>query len=322
MNHKTSFVMLKKALIVVFSIIVMLTFVMPESVDSVQASSNSSKYKWSPNKAPNYVLRIGKAKVGHKPKAGTVKYSKLDKYGRTRTVTANVTYKMIEKSAGWREPIPEKEAPAGWGHNRKAKIKLYNGRIYRGYLYNRSHLLADSLGGHAIRKNLITGTRTQNVGANDGKGGMAFTERKVVNYLSSHKSITAYYRATPIYFGKELLPRAVVVDVKTSNSAINMRAVVYNYARGYSINYLTGSSKGNGAIGKQPQRKRASKKPKRKIHRKKPNYKKGKMVYITRTGKKYHSCRNCRGLSRARSVSRVSINNAKMQGLRPCNLCW
>lgn len=101
----------------------------------------------------------------------TRSYSKLDSMGRTKRVVGNINYKLVRDSAGWREDIPESEDPSGWPRNNKIiKIKLYNGRTYRGYGWNRSHLIADSLGGKAIRRNLITGTRMQNVGANDGKG--------------------------------------------------------------------------------------------------------------------------------------------------------
>ena len=39
----------------------------------------------------------------------------------------------------------------------------------------------------------------QNVGANDGIGGMAYTERKVVNYLYKHHDVSVYYSAMPVY---------------------------------------------------------------------------------------------------------------------------
>ena len=138
---------------------------------------------------------------------------------------------MVKESAGWREEFAEDAEPSGWGKNRIVEIKLYNGKYYRGFLWNRSHLIADSLGGRAIRRNLITGTRMQNVGANNGKGGMAYTERKVVNYLYRHHKVSVYYSATPIYKGKELIPRSVIVDIKSSDKKLNERVIVYNAQR-------------------------------------------------------------------------------------------
>jgi len=107
-----------------------------------------------------------------------------------------------------------------------------------------SHLIADSLGGRAFRRNLITGTRMQNVGANDGRGGMAYTERKVVNYLYRHHKASVYYSANPVYKGKELVPRSVIVDIQSSDGEINERVIVlYNAAKGFKINYKKGMAR-------------------------------------------------------------------------------
>ncbi len=45
-------------------------------------------------------------------------------------------------------------------------------------------------------------------------------------------------------------------------------------------------------------------------------------VYITPTGKKYHSYSGCRGLSNAKSVSTVKASVAAKRGLDPCNFCY
>jgi uncharacterized membrane protein YvbJ len=44
-------------------------------------------------------------------------------------------------------------------------------------------------------------------------------------------------------------------------------------------------------------------------------------VYVTPTGKKYHSYSGCRGLSNAKSVSTVKASVAAKRGLEPCNFC-
>ena len=207
------------------------------------ASKKPSKYTWKEKAAPNYVVKVGKARVSGKPKKGTIKYSKLDKYGRTRRAVGNITYKMVRASAGWRQEFEEGSDPSGWGENRIVKIKLYNGKYYKGFLWNRSHLIADSLGGRAFRRNLITGTRMQNVGANNGSGGMAYTERKVVNYLYRHHNASVFYSANPVYKGKELVPRSVIVDIKSSDGKLNERVIVYNAAKGFKINYRKGMAK-------------------------------------------------------------------------------
>lgn len=227
----------------IVSLLIAFVMIVSASTPTFAAAKTPSKYVWKEKVAPNYVVKIGKAKVSGKPKKGVIKYSKLDKYGRTRRVVGNITYGMVKKSAGWREEFAEGSNPSGWGKNRIVKIKLYNGKYYKGYLWNRSHLIADSLGGRAIRKNLITGTRMQNVGANNGKGGMAYTERKVVNYLYKHHKVSVYYSANPIYKAKEKVPRSVIVDIKSSDNKLNERVIVYNAAKGFKLNYKTGMPK-------------------------------------------------------------------------------
>lgn len=195
-------------------------------------------------------------------KSGEVRYSRLDSLGRTGEVIANINYDMINKSAGHRDEFEDLSDPSGWyssdvstirkldtkitssikktANNKKVAVKLPNGKIYNGYAYNRSHLLADSFGGRAYRENLITGTRTQNVGNNDLKGGMQYIERKVLDYIKSNKKVTAVYKVTPIYDGNELVPRYVDVDVYSSDGVINEKVRTYNVLPGYTIDYMSG----------------------------------------------------------------------------------
>lgn len=272
---------------------------------SADAASAPSKYTWKEKTAPNYVVTVGKAKVSNKPKKGKIRYSKLDKYGRTRRAVGNITYKMVKDSAGWREDFADGSDPSGWGDNKIVKIKLYTGKYYKGYFWNRSHLIADSLGGRAIRRNLITGTRMQNVGANDGLGGMAYTERKVVNYLYKHHKVSVYYSARPVYKGKELIPRSVIVDIKSSDKVLNERVIVYNAAKGYKVNYKKGSfKKTSGSSTVAASTTTAS-----------------STVYTTKTGKRYHLDKGCYGLSNANAIYRTTKAKAKSQGLTPCQIC-
>lgn len=291
-----------------------------------------STTKWSAKKAPNYVKKAGRAVVKAKPAKGKIKYKALDSKGRTQQVKGTITYRLVKKSAGWRESFASDANPSGWGHNKVVKIKLPTGRTYRGYLYNRSHLIADSLGGHAVRANLVTGTRMQNVGANNGNGGMAYCETRAVKWLYRHHKGSIYYAATPKYVGNELIPRSVVVDMKSSDGTLNGRYVVYNAANGYKINYRTGTWKKTKATAYRKHKKSSTKNTahkkyakkhtkKAKAH-KKAAAKHSRMVYTTATGARYHSTKHCRGLSRARHIYRESIKAAKAQGLTKCHLCW
>ena len=47
-----------------------------------------------------------------------------------------------------------------------------------------------------------------------------------------------------------------------------------------------------------------------------------KKVYVTRTGKKYHSRKSCRGLNRAKKIYKTTLKKAKKQGLKKCKICY
>lgn len=201
---------------------------------------------WDESLAPNYYLVVGEASVpDDMPEPGEVRYNMLDELGRTQWVDGTVTWSMVEESAGWREQFSASANPSGWGHNSEQDIELWNGSYYHGWFWNRSHLLADSLGGHAERDNVITGTRMQNVGDNStNSGGMAYGETIARNWFYDHEgndSVWLYYRATPYYVGDELLPRSVIVDMKSSDGSIDQEIITYNYAKGYSVNYNEGT---------------------------------------------------------------------------------
>lgn len=131
--------------------------------------------------------------------------------------------------------------PAGWGHNGEADIELPDGSIYHGWFWNRSHLLAKSLGGDAEAHNLVTGTRMENVGANDGEGGMAMTETAVRAYLRANRDASVLYVVTPVYEGDELVPRSVYVDVRSSDGVLDEEVEVFNAAKGHRIDYASGT---------------------------------------------------------------------------------
>lgn len=170
---------------------------------------------------------------------GLFEYGEGDELGRTTTASAIVTWESIERSAGTREEFEKGSDPSGWPKkNQKIEISLPNGRTYHGYAWNRSHLIADSLGGRAFRWNLITGTRMQNVGANDQKGGMQYIEKKVIDYLKFNQNDRVFYRAIPHYVGDELVPRVVEVLAYAESGNLNERVYTYNILPEYKINYM------------------------------------------------------------------------------------
>jgi len=207
------------------------------------SKKDAEAYAWDEDLAPNYVRVIGTAYVADDaPEEGVISYAALDRLGRAGRVVGTLNKEMVEEAAfRGRQELPDWN-PTGWDDNDEVKVELAGGGTYTGYFWNRSHLMADSLGGAATPENLITGTRMQNVGDNSGSGGMAHPEGKARSWLEADdRSGTLYYAATPVYVEDDLVARAVIVDVRSSDGAIDERAIVYNAAKGYLIDYASGN---------------------------------------------------------------------------------
>lgn len=201
--------------------------------------SNATQFDF--NKYPNYYQPLGEAnvKASDYPKEGKYKYSKIDSQGRTQTAKATINYKSFAASKGERQQFKAGSEPSGWGHNDKVSIPKSDGGSYNGYMYNRSHLIGDALGGDAIKENAVAGTRNQNVG--EGNGGMRYSESNVENYMDDNHDGIVYYEAKPVYKDNEKLPRYVDVTFMSKDKQLNEKVRVYNNANGYDINYTDGT---------------------------------------------------------------------------------
>lgn len=195
---------------------------------------------WSKDEAPDYYRVVGKAVVDVELAPGEVIYSDLDDLGRTGRAVACVTLDMVTEGIERDREDVSSVHPSGWGHNAQVDIELADGSIYHGFLFNRSHLIAKSLGGADVLENLVCGTHTQNVGDGDPVGGMSYCEQVARDWLFHHRDGWVFYSATPIYEGDELLCRSVIVDMRSSDGSLDMRVEVYNAAWGYEIDYATG----------------------------------------------------------------------------------
>lgn len=169
-----------------------------------------------------------------------------DDHGRSGVARAVLTYKQYADSKGERQGDPLD--PPGWpSTNPKVSINFsLTGKTYNGYEYNRSHSIADSLLGkksYSSTYNFTTGTRSQNVGA-DQNGGMRRAEELAENYWKSHAntSVTIQYQTTPLYNGDEKIPRGSIVDIKTSDGSLDTEIVVINSAEGIKVDYNLGTS--------------------------------------------------------------------------------
>lgn len=204
------------------------------------------------NTYPNYYRVIGLSEIDPAtyPHAGSIEYSELDHLGRTGIAKGSLTYDNVKASKGVRHSFKggDKNKPSGWVKQSKGdevSIPWLYGKVYRGYFYNQSHLIADVLGGEASRQNAIAGTRTQNVGGTDQKGGMRYSEKIAEKYLTDHQDQVMYYSAEPIYHGDELVARSVIVRMKSSDGSIDEAVEVFNAANGWTIDYMTGEYHAN-----------------------------------------------------------------------------
>lgn len=193
----------------------------------------------------DYYTVEGPAVVKYDPAPGDDPvYGDFDELERPTHVYAMLT-ETVDSDATARADTP------GMEHNTETDIPALEGiegsSDYHGWIYNRSHLLADSLGGSEGLENMVTGTRTQNVGSTrvEGEyaGGMAYSERIAREYLNTNdgKQCPLYYAVTPNFSGKEMIPRTVTVDMRNCDEEIDEHIVVVNTAAGHEINYTDGS---------------------------------------------------------------------------------
>ena len=196
---------------------------------------------------------VGNAIIEHKDAVkGQITYLPLDDLDRATGAYGYITRDMYENAKGSNPTITVD--PTGWNSNKKTtftydsnndgKINKKDGdKSYKGWFWNRSHLVADSLGGDVSANNLITGTRMQNVGWNNNKGGMAYTESKTRKFLENNDNCDVYYSAKPNYLDNELVARTVTVDVKSCDNTLNERVIVDNNSPSHTIDYMTGDWK-------------------------------------------------------------------------------
>lgn len=208
-------------------------------------STADNPYPWSEEHAPRYVREIGRAQIDdatRKLAEGEISYGELDEQGRATGVRARLTHATVEGVGEREEGMPFELKPSGWGHNEKVEILCPDGHVYSGWFWNRSHLLADSLGGETRIENLVAGTRMQNVGSNtkEDPGGMGWCESIARTWLWRHEEGDLLFSAVPVYVGNEPVCRAVIVDMESSDGEVDKRVVVFNAAKGFEIDYATG----------------------------------------------------------------------------------
>lgn len=194
----------------------------------------------------DYYTVLGKAQQEYPDtNKGSIEYCEVDDLDRAVCAYGLLTSSQREAAqARGRQDI--NVDPAGWNSNKEIEILALDGvadsKTYHGWMFNRSHMVADSLGGDPIVENLVTGTRMQNVGSTQ-EGGQAYTEVIARNYLDTQDGdkCPLYYATTPQYTGDELLPRTTITDIKSCDGSIDERVEVTNTANGWTIDYADGS---------------------------------------------------------------------------------
>jgi DNA-entry nuclease len=199
---------------------------------------------WDEDAYPQYVREIGPAVVDVEIPAGEVWYAPLDELGRTVRAAGCIDYATMRAGIDRERGDLKGHDPSGWGHNEWVEIPLPDGGTYQGWIWNRSHLVAKSLGGSDEVENLVCGTYVQNVAANDEQGGMAYGETLARAWLAHHRTGTLFYSAIPAYEGDEPVCRSVIVDIRSSDGTLDVELEVYNAALGYEVDYATGTVQG------------------------------------------------------------------------------
>ena len=290
-------------------------------------SLQTSWIAWDAQSYPDYYTVTGKAEYDDTVAPGTEEYQPLDRYGRAAGVVACVTGEQRAEAAAKdrdSEDISDIK-PSGWPvDNEIVTIPGVTQSDYRGYLWNRSHLLAFSLGGDPVEENLVTGTRPQNVGQRDNMGGMAYCETKARTYLDGNADGWLYYRATPAYEGNEAICRGVWVDMRSDDGSIDERVFIFNAANGYEIDYSGAAAAGYSSttVKEEPEAQPAPAAPQQEQGQ--PAAAQPEVVsdtvLITPTGEKYHRS-GCRTLSRSKSLTEISRTEAESRGYEACKVC-
>lgn len=202
---------------------------------------------WDAAQYPDYYTVTGAAAYDPAVVPETVAYLPLDRLGRATGVVACITgaQRAVARDDTRDDDDAVDDDPVGWPQdNLIAVVPGITERDYKGYLWNRSHLLAHSLGGNAARENIVAGTRCMNVGQRDNRGGMAYCESQARDYLDSHPNGWLYYAVTPAYEGSELICRGLWIDMRSDDASIDQRVFVFNAANGYQIDYTGASAVG------------------------------------------------------------------------------
>lgn len=245
---------------------------------------------------------------------GYEKYSNLDSLGRCGVAIASCGKETMPEPNEKRGSISS-VYPTGWIQ------KSYSG-VSGGYLWNRCHLIGWQLSAeNANRQNLITGTRYMNV------SGMLPFENMVADYIKETGNHVAY-RITPVFQGDNLVCNGVQMEaysIEDKGNSICFNVYCYNVQPGITINYATGDSSGPSTQTSSNTSSVTSSKPTSESSSLQQNSStvtqtpSSEMVWIPRTGSKYHRNASC---SNMKDPTQVTRQEAESRGYEPCKKCY
>lgn len=156
-------------------------------------------------------------------------YAPLDALGRCGTAFALVSDETRPANGEKRGNISGVK-PTGWVQGRYEDLP-------DGSLYNRSHLIAWSLGAENDNPcNLITGTSFMNQGTMQG------VENRILAYIRNTGD-HVLVRVTPVFVGDELLARGVqyeALSIEDGGQAVCVNEFMFNVQPGIRLDYATG----------------------------------------------------------------------------------
>lgn len=238
-------------------------------------------------------------------------YSNLDSLGRVGVAIASVGKDTMPVDGETRGDISSVK-PTGWV---QAKYDCVNG----GWLYNRCHLIGWQLSAeNANKKNILTGTTYLNI------SGMLPFENMVADYIDETGNHVAY-RITPIYSGNNLLASGVQMEaysVEDNGEGISFNIYCYNVQPDVTIDYATGKSTGpSSSETTSSTTTTTTPSTETTTNNNTQQDTSSETVYVTATGKKYHSTKSCSGLSNANAIYESTLSDAEEDGLEPCKKC-
>lgn len=184
-----------------------------------------------------YMVNAGQSTLDASIKSAPwVKFSQLDELQRPQVANAwlNNTTRIYQdrNSTGNTAKIE----PVGY----------HQTKIGNTWLYNRGHLLGYALIGglknvdasEGNKLNIVTQTASVNQGNSATDNGQNYYEGLVRQALDKHKNVR--YQVKPYYLQRELVPRGVFMQAKSSDNSLNYNVYIPNVQSGATIDYETG----------------------------------------------------------------------------------